>query len=259
MLFVFSHNSCAFRVLDKQWRARSLLDLIPFSQKTRRFTKIFLKAILVVRVFSTRILAKSWKNLYIFTWLTETLILVTLPFRKIRKNLEKSVKSFCLVGGVRGLEISRPLRNFSNFFNFYACDTLNLEDFNLSDFNLQIKTGASSVAVGGGLICVRSQCQTTSTQTARQRSGSRDAPFLACWGEDAGRRMFRKIPGRNRGQLRRSCAQKRTTPGTCAQKRTTPWSFFLWSFLRTPHLFVHTVPGSLKFTIWVTKVHDLGH
>ena len=42
-------------------------------------------------------------------------------------------------------------------------------------------------------------------------------------------------------------------------KRTTRWSFFLWSFLRTPHLFVHTVPGSLKFTIWVTKVHDLGH
>ena len=54
-----------------------------------------------MRVFSTRILAKSWKNLYIFTWLTETLILVTLPFRKIRKNLEKSVKSFCLVGGVK--------------------------------------------------------------------------------------------------------------------------------------------------------------
>ena len=61
-----------------------------------------LKPILVVRVFSTRILAKFWKSLYIFTWLTETLILVTLPFRKIRKNLEKSVKSFCLVDGVIG-------------------------------------------------------------------------------------------------------------------------------------------------------------
>ena len=79
-----------------------------------------------MRVFSTRILAKSWKNLYIFTWLTETLILVTLPFRKIRKNLEKSVNFSELVGGVSHLShhcsfkflLSQKILNSSHLESF---------------------------------------------------------------------------------------------------------------------------------------------